>query len=200
MKRVSEAVKTIILLVLIVTLLVVANKLRMKQKVEDSKVSDNKISVVKRPNFHTSTVESKSTFSEKDLDKLINAIAHVESTNGKYLFGDYNTKKYSERDIKRAIRNKDIVTLKKIDPALGKFQIHWRYWKDGCRILGVDWPYTDSMDSDKAEMIVRAYLTTYGNLIKSGPNMKDLALIHNGGPKGYEYKSNPYWNRIKKYL
>jgi hypothetical protein len=91
------------------------------------------------------------------MDRLLDAIALVESRNQSTVTGDNGR-------------------------AVGTYQIHPAYWTEGTRILGVHWAYRDARDPEKARQVVRAYLCHYGN----GRSLLDLARIHNGGPKGYE--------------
>ncbi|MEN6428729.1 MAG: hypothetical protein ABFE13_25555 [Phycisphaerales bacterium] len=66
--------------------------------------------------------------------------------------------------------------------ALGAYQIHRVYWKDGTELLGVDWPHRDATDPKKARRVVKAYLLHYGK----GKSLLDMARIHNGGPHGHK--------------
>lgn len=92
-----------------------------------------------------------------DLERLLDAIARVESRSDPNAVGDHGR-------------------------AAGTYQIHRRYWVDGTRVLGVDWPYREAWNPQKARQVVRAYLSYYGK----GRNLVDLARIHNGGPQGHE--------------
>lgn len=63
--------------------------------------------------------------------------------------------------------------------AHGMYQIHRAYWLDGCKVLGVKWPFpADAYDPAKARRVVVAYLTRY-----CGPSasLADYARCHNGG-------------------
>lgn len=90
--------------------------------------------------------------------------------------------------------------------ALGVFQIHEDYWKDGCRILGVNWEYKKEVwNVDKSVHIVTAYLAHYGarykRTAKQTPTLEVLARIHNGGPDGFKKAATlKYWERVKKKL
>ena len=96
----------------------------------------------------------------KDLDRLLDAIAKVESRNDPDAVGDGGR-------------------------AIGVYQIHRLYWKDGIRILDVEWPYKEARDPRKARRVVTAYLRHYGK----GKSLLDMARIHNGGPRGYRKKA-----------
>jgi hypothetical protein len=107
-----------------------------------------------------------------DLDPLLDAIATAESENGSHLRGDGGR-------------------------ALGPYQIHRRYWRDGTKILGVDWNYEQALDATKARAVVRAYLLYYGK----GKSLIELARIHNGGPGGDRKASTlRYAAKIRKIL
>ena len=93
---------------------------------------------------------------EDRIDRLLDAIACVESNHNSRAIGDGGR-------------------------ALGTYQIHKRYWKDGTRFLGVDWSYDQAQDPAKARQVVRAYLLHYGK----GKTLLQKARIHNGGPRGH---------------
>jgi hypothetical protein len=110
--------------------------------------------------------------SDRDLERLLDAIARVESRSDPNAVGDHGR-------------------------AAGAYQIHRRYWQDGTRILGVDWPYRDARDPQKARQVVRAYLSHYGK----GKSLSALARIHNGGPQGHEKKATlAYAQRVEAAL
>jgi hypothetical protein len=90
-----------------------------------------------------------------DIDRLLDAIAAVESRNNSAAIGDGGE-------------------------ALGVYQIHRAYWADGTRFLGVNWSYAEAANPVKAREVVRAYLLHYGR----GRSLLELARIHNGGPAG----------------
>ena len=106
------------------------------------------------------------------LDPLLDAIATVESQNGLRPVGDGGR-------------------------AIGPYQIHRDYWRDGTRFLGGDWPYEDARNGVKAREVVRAYLLYYGK----GKSLIELARIHNGGPDGDRKASTlHYAAKIKRIL
>lgn len=112
------------------------------------------------------------TSQEADLEKLLDAIAAVESRSDPHAVGDSGH-------------------------ARGVYQIHRRYWIDGTRILGVDWSYDEAVDPSKARQVVRAYLMHYGR----DRTILEKARIHNGGPKGYRKPATlPYARKIVKIL
>lgn len=81
--------------------------------------------------------------------------------------------------------------------AIGLYQIHLAYWKDGTRLLGVKWPYGQAKDPCKAKEVVRAYLCHYGK----GKSLLDMARIHNGGPRGHTKQATvKYARRIANVL
>jgi soluble lytic murein transglycosylase-like protein len=109
---------------------------------------------------------------DKDLDLLLDAIAKVESRDDANAVGDSGR-------------------------AVGVYQIHRAYWKDGTRILGVDWRYDQAKDPLKARQVVRAYLRHYGR----GKSLIDMARIHNGGPRGHrKAATREYARRIEAVL
>jgi hypothetical protein len=93
---------------------------------------------------------------DEAMDRLLDAIAKVESQNNPTAVGDGGK-------------------------AAGAYQIHRRYWADATKFLGVEWDYRKARDPDKARQVVRAYLRHYGK----GKSLLDMARIHNGGPRGY---------------
>jgi len=106
------------------------------------------------------------------IERLLDAIAHVESRNDPNAVGDSGR-------------------------ARGVYQVHRLYWEDGTRLLGVDWPYQEVADPVKARQVVRAYLLYYGR----GRDLLDLARIHNGGPTGYKKAATrPYADKIEAIL
>ncbi len=109
---------------------------------------------------------------EDALDRLLDAIARVESRNDPAVLGDGGR-------------------------AAGVYQIHRSYWADATRILGVDWDYGQARDPQKARTVVRAYLCYYG----SGKTLLEMARIHNGGPKGCAKAATlPYARKIEQIL
>jgi hypothetical protein len=106
------------------------------------------------------------------MDRLLDAIAEVESQNNPTAVGDGGR-------------------------ATGVYQIHRRYWADATRILGVHWDYRKARDPDKARQVVRAYLDHYGK----GKSLLDMARIHNGGPRGYRKAATlAYARKIEQVL
>jgi hypothetical protein len=96
----------------------------------------------------------------EELELLLDAIAEVESNGNPNAVGDDGK-------------------------ALGMYQIHRAYWKDGTRLLDVAWEYAHAKDPHKARTVVRAYLLHYGR----GKSLLDMARIHNGGPRGHRKKA-----------
>ncbi|MHC4355140.1 MAG: transglycosylase SLT domain-containing protein [Planctomycetota bacterium] len=114
----------------------------------------------------TSIARCGNNVSSRDLEKLIDAIAQIESNNRSKAVGDNGR-------------------------AIGAYQIHRAYWKDGTRVLGVKWSYGDAFDPGKARRVVRAYLQHYGR----GKTLIQMARIHNGGPRGYRKKATLGYGR-----
>jgi len=106
------------------------------------------------------------------MDRLLDAIARVESRNNPAAVGDGGR-------------------------AVGVYQIHRSYWAKGTQILGVSWEYRDARDPYKARQVVRAYLSYYGR----GKSLLDMARIHNGGPRGYEKAATlAYARKVERVL
>jgi hypothetical protein len=86
--------------------------------------------------------------------------------------------------------------------AAGLYQIHREYWKDGCRILGVNWDYRKNVHNPvRARIIVLAYLKYYGEKYREttghAPTMEVLARIHQGGPDGWKDPDTlKYWRKV----
>ena len=93
---------------------------------------------------------------EDRMNRLLDAIARVESRNDPAALGDAGR-------------------------AVGVYQIHRAYWVDATRVLGVDWDYRDAGNPRKARRAVEAYLRHYGR----GKTLLEMARIHNGGPRGH---------------
>jgi hypothetical protein len=107
-----------------------------------------------------------------DIERLLDAIASVESNDNAYAVGDKGR-------------------------AIGAYQIHKRYWRDGTRFLGVNWSYDLARDPAKARQVVKAYLLRYGR----GKTLLQKARIHNGGPRGHRKKATlKYARKIAKIL
>jgi hypothetical protein len=81
--------------------------------------------------------------------------------------------------------------------ALGPLQIHRRYWVDS-RVPG---RYEDCADLAYATRVVSAYLRRYAPRAWAAGDVRTLAAIHNGGPRG---TSKPaalrYADRVQKIL
>lgn len=76
------------------------------------------------------------------------------------------------------------------EEAVGRYQIRPCYLADANEALGADFALCEMYDPEKAAIVVRAYLTRWGEAFerRTGvePTVTDLARIHNGGPKGAE--------------
>jgi len=116
--------------------------------------------------------ESPTAVTTEPLDRLLDAIAQVETGNDRCAVGDGGR-------------------------AIGPYQIHRAYWEDGTRFLDVDWEYEEAVDPEKSREVVRAYLLYYGK----SKSLLQLARIHNGGPRGHEKQATlPYARKIQKHL
>lgn len=83
--------------------------------------------------------------------------------------------------------------------AIGCFQIHYVYWLDAVeydKTIGGEW--NDCFNEAYAERVVRAYMKRYA---PKNATMKDMARIHNGGPKGHKkWATCVYWAKVSKVL
>ncbi len=85
--------------------------------------------------------------------------------------------------------------------AIGLYQIHRGYWRDGTRILGVSWPYSDARDPVKARQVVRAYVVHYQKAGGYPATPESWARAHNGGPRGPSKASTlAYWAKVRACL
>ena len=116
--------------------------------------------VILTPCWFSTSSASAATVNSNDVERLLDAIARIESNCRPKAVGDGGR-------------------------ALGTYQIHRAYWKDGTRFLRVNWSYRDATDPRKARRVVTAYLLHYGK----GKSLSDMARIHNGGPRGYTKKA-----------
>lgn len=81
--------------------------------------------------------------------------------------------------------------------AIGMYQIWKAYWIDACEYdpsLKAG-KYEDCRTDEKyARRVVIAYLSRYGK----GKSAKDLARIHNGGPRGHRKDATlEYWSKVE---
>jgi len=117
-------------------------------------------------------VEGVREASPGGIDRLLDAIAKVESRSDPSVTGDGGQ-------------------------ASGVYQIHRAYWADGTKFLGVDWDYRQAADPVKARAVVRAYLLHYGR----GCSLLEMARIHNGGPNGHRKQATlEYARRVERVL
>ena len=124
--------------------------------------------VVLMPAWVAAASASAATVDPNDIERLLDAIARIESHGDPKAVGDGGR-------------------------ALGVYQIHRAYWQDGTELLGVDWPHRDATDPKKARRVVKAYLRHYGK----GKSLLEMARIHNGGPHGDKRKATlPYARKI----
>ena len=136
---------------------------------------------------------------------LLPALAMWESSGDINAVGDFDKKLYTKEYITSVVVCNDIEQYRKIDPAIGMFQIHWRYWSDGTAALKVKWPYKDAFNPVRAEAVTKAYLTKYGmhyeRMTGQPVTLEVLARIHNGGPNGWKIKATiRYWHIIERIL
>jgi hypothetical protein len=107
-----------------------------------------------------------------DIDRILDAIQKVE-TGG-------------EADPANAVGDNG--------KAIGPMQIHRSYWKDAVQFdPSIGGTYADCRDEDYARRIVVAYMTRYA----PDWNVRIIARIHNGGPRGHKNpKTVNYANKV----
>jgi hypothetical protein len=81
--------------------------------------------------------------------------------------------------------------------AIGQYQIWKAYWLDACEFdpsLKAG-KYEDCRTDERyARRVVIAYLSRYGK----GKSAKELARIHNGGPRGHRKDATlAYWSKVE---
>lgn len=92
-----------------------------------------------------------------EIDRLLPALAKVESNNNSRAVGDNGR-------------------------AIGLYQIQPIFVKDVNRIAKTKYTLADRYDPIKSAQMVRIYLSHYGK----GKTILELAAIHNAGPRGAE--------------
>jgi hypothetical protein len=83
--------------------------------------------------------------------------------------------------------------------AIGPYQIWRAYWIDACEYDPSlrDRGYEACFDAEYSRRVVIAYLSRYGQ----GKSAKELARIHNGGPRGHRKSATiAYWNKVQDAL
>ena len=83
--------------------------------------------------------------------------------------------------------------------AIGCYQIHLAYWADAVEYdQTIGGSYNDCYNEAYAERVVRAYMKRYA---PKDATMKDMARIHNGGPRGHKkWATCVYWAKVSKVL
>ena len=83
--------------------------------------------------------------------------------------------------------------------AIGCYQIHLAYWSDAVEYdQTIGGSYNDCYNEQYAERVVRAYMKRYA---PKDATMKDMARIHNGGPRGHKkWATCVYWAKVSKVL
>lgn len=84
--------------------------------------------------------------------------------------------------------------------AIGPLQIHRIYWIDAVSydktLVSLGGKYEDCKRLEYAEKVVVAYWNCYAS---KNASWKELACIHNGGPKGFGKKvTEGYWAKVNK--
>lgn len=115
-------------------------------------------------------------------ERLLNAIARVESNNNPRAEGD--------RDKNGNPR------------AIGMYQIWKIYVDDVNRMSSKKFTYEDRWDARKSREMVRIYIAFYSRHYKRTTGreatVEVMARIHNGGPSGWRKdETRSYWKKIK---
>lgn len=83
---------------------------------------------------------------------------------------------------------------------LGYFQITKDYWQDAYDAdpsIGGSWEQCQ-YDKGYGETVIIAYMSHYVPRAVATHNYEVIARCHNGGPKGYKYRSTvAYWQDVK---
>ena len=128
--------------------------------------------------FALAFAPSAYSLTEAQTVQLLKAIKHVESGGDCAAEGDW-----------------DCGT----PTAIGCYQIHYVYWADAVeydKTIGGEW--NDCFNEAYAERVVRAYMKRYA---PKNATMKDMARIHNGGPRGHKkWTTFLYWAKVEKVL
>ena len=69
--------------------------------------------------------------------------------------------------------------------ALGPLQIHYDYWRDS----GVPGKYSDCQNLAYSTRVVAAYMKRFAPKAWRNGDWRTLARIHNGGPRGHQFKA-----------
>lgn len=111
------------------------------------------------------------------MNKLIDAVVHVESHGNVDLVGDNGN-------------------------AIGPMQI-WKSVVDDINSWSdMKFTYDDRRSLQKSKQMFKLYVKHYGtkSRLNRQPTMKDYARIWNGGPNGHKKTSTiTYWNKVKRH-
>lgn len=120
-------------------------------------------------------IPEQSNWFTQDHNRLLDAIAIVESNNNPNAVGDSGN-------------------------ALGAYQIWNVYWQDAVEYdPSIGGSYNQVKNPEYARKIIIAYWSRYGASVNY--SLEGLARIHNGGPTGYRKESTvQYWEKVKEVL
>ncbi len=106
--------------------------------------------------------------------RYLNAITTHESVDGTQLVGDGGK-------------------------SLGPLHITYKCWVDGCRELGVAWPWWPYVLFQRfSERVITAYYAKYAPGALLAGDWRVLAQLHNGGPTGsHKPHTLAYWRKIE---
>ncbi len=81
----------------------------------------------------------------------------------------------------------------------GPYQISRAYWIDGCKQLGVNWPYeTGVADAARCRAVMRGFFKRYAPAALATGDWQTLARVHNGGPGGMNKPATrSYWRKVR---
>jgi hypothetical protein len=82
----------------------------------------------------------------------------------------------------------------------GPLQIQAPYWREATKHGRVNWDYRQNVyDWDKSQAVTKMYWKRYAPEAYRRGDMKTLARIHNGGPKGDKNPATEkYWRKVQK--
>ena len=120
------------------------------------------------------------SLTEAQTVRLLAAIKQVESGGDCAAVGDWDSGSHTFK-------------------AIGYYQIHFVYWVDAVEYdQTIGGCYNDCFNEAYAERVVRAYMKRYA---PKNATMKDMARIHNGGPRGHKkWATLLYWAKVSKVL
>ncbi len=123
-----------------------------------------------------------------------------------FQFSIFNCPLLKEQNFFAAIRTEESydgkVTIGDGGLSRGDYHITRAFWTDGCEQGNVDWDYDTLVWSrPHCEQIMLWYFQRYCPDAMKRCDLKTLARIHNGGPRGHRKAATlEYWRRIQKHM